>query len=121
MVTGLHILADVAANKHSCSNHQDAKKLLDALVQPITDDLHGLDDAARSRIAKASLKAILKLLKTAPPHVGTTLRREMSSNNKLRSSMKKIIENPTCDDETCSHAGEILGTDTQEMNHGGLS
>jgi len=124
MLEVLGILEKVAANKDNCSNHQDAKKLLDAVVQPITDDLHDLDHSARSSIVKASLRAIRKLLQTAPLDVGTTLRREISSKEEVRSSMERILGDPLnggWDDETRSDAWEILRTTTQATNHGELS
>jgi hypothetical protein len=39
-----------------------AKRAGKVSFRGLTDDLHGLDDDARSIIAKASLKAICKLL-----------------------------------------------------------
>jgi hypothetical protein len=116
------MLEEVAANKDNCSDDPRAKKLLEEVVKAINCDLHRLDDAARSSIAKASLRAIWKLLQTAPHEVGTTLRREISTNEELRSNIGKILGHTAgCDDETRNYARNILGMDNQEMNHGELS
>lgn len=106
---GLDILEEVAAITDNC-----AKELLLAVVQPIIADLDGLDHGARCSIVKASLSAIWKLLQTAPPHVETTLRTEISSKE-VKSRMEKIIRDNTgrWDYETRNHAREILRTTTQ--------
>jgi hypothetical protein len=122
ILEGLRMLEEVAANKDNCSDDPRAKKLLEEVVKAINCDLHRLDDAARSSIAKASLRAIWKLLQTAPHEVGTTLRREISTNEELRSNIGKILGHTAgCDDETRNYARNILGMDNQEMNHGELS
>jgi hypothetical protein len=114
ILEGLRMLEEVAANKDNCSDDPRAKKLLEEVVKAINCDLHRLDDAARSSIAKASLRAISKLLQTAPPDVGTTLRQEIYSTEVVRSSIEKIIRDTAGgDDEMRSHAREILESTTQ--------
>jgi hypothetical protein len=114
MLQGLDILEKVAANADNCSDYPNAKNLLDEVVKPIIHDLQVLEGAARSSIVKASLRAISKLLQTAPPDVGTTLRQEIYSTEVVRSSIEKIIRDTAGgDDEMRSHAREILESTTQ--------
>ncbi|CAN6381065.1 unnamed protein product, partial [Urochloa humidicola] len=113
MLKGLAILEEIATKEDKYStNDRDAKNLLHEFMRPIIDDLYALEDGARCIIVTASLRAIWQLLQTAPPEIGTTLRREISSKEQVKNRMESIIRESDTggwDNETCNHAREIIG------------
>lgn len=126
MLRGLGILEEVATDKNYCSNDYNAKKLLDEVMRPISNEgVHGLlYEGTRSSVVHASLKAIWQLLQTAPVEICTTLGREISTKDKVKRIMENIRDNGECDDMTRDLAREILRTTTlnsQGTNDGELS
>jgi len=99
MLEGLGILENLANNEQYRSEGCNARKLLDAVMQPISEDLHGLDAGTRSKVLEASLRVICLVLKAATVKIGLALRSDISTKDEVKSSIERIRDSGGWDDQ----------------------
>lgn len=96
MVSGLVILAKLAADEYNRSVISSFHGLLSKAMAPISADLlHSIDHGAWSDIVHASLKLMWRLV-TAPGETGAKLRSQIFKNNKAIDTTLKIANCEDC-------------------------
>lgn len=94
---GMRILRKLATDEKNARIISDTQGLLSKIMAPVTSDLlHHIDHDEWSSVVKGSLKVIRQLV-SAPGEAGANMRRDISGNTQVISTMNRILSCDKCD------------------------